>query len=502
MLPIPVTRNSHINIARWILAIVLIFALGSMHPSYYMFLRVVVTIISLFLAYKAYEENNAAWMWCFGIIALLYNPFFPVYFRDKNIWSFFNILVVVVAFIATRNISEFVYDEDVLEPEDKPTSNDSQSSAEYGQKTRTHYDNLQVVENASIEVIKGAYKFLSQKYHPDKYPEDRAKAESIMKMINTAYTVLSDPEKRKEHDEWIASRAMEYEVIIDEPAIDGVFASLEVRFQAYVVDTAITMAVFFAIIFSINNSYPHLLTADQFRNTSALLFAIFNITYSTFFEASVYQATPGKMLANIKVANSHGRPIGLFRSFWRQISKNISASIFFIGFFVANLSVKRRSLHDTIAGTLVVDRRFSASEIRNGVGIAKKDPDSYISYAFSLIVYFLIALFLILEHDKEDFVNVAFDAMSEAEFAKKQVAAYYEITGSTCTSNYECQISNENIYVDEKTRLTLYISNNRIFWPIEETLIYEAFINNRHELTWTCKNGTLPNKYRAANCLP
>ncbi len=28
-------------------------------------------------------------------------------------------------------------------------------------KLRTHYDNLQVAENASIEVIRGAYKYLS-----------------------------------------------------------------------------------------------------------------------------------------------------------------------------------------------------------------------------------------------------------------------------------------------------------------------------------------------------
>jgi hypothetical protein len=68
---------------------------------------------------------------------------------------------------------------------------------------RTHYDNLQVTENASIEVIRGAYKFLSQKWHPDKHPNDKERAARIMKVINEAYSVLSDPEQRKEHDAWI-----------------------------------------------------------------------------------------------------------------------------------------------------------------------------------------------------------------------------------------------------------------------------------------------------------
>ncbi len=67
----------------------------------------------------------------------------------------------------------------------------------------THYNSLQVVETASAEVIKSAYKSLAQKWHPDKNPENRAEAERISCMINEAYAVLSDPKRRREHDEWI-----------------------------------------------------------------------------------------------------------------------------------------------------------------------------------------------------------------------------------------------------------------------------------------------------------
>lgn len=72
-------------------------------------------------------------------------------------------------------------------------------------KVHTHYDNLKVSRNAPPEVIKAAYRVLSQKYHPDKHP-DRADAQRVMAIINQAYEVLSDPAKRKEHDEWILSR--------------------------------------------------------------------------------------------------------------------------------------------------------------------------------------------------------------------------------------------------------------------------------------------------------
>lgn len=73
-------------------------------------------------------------------------------------------------------------------------------------KFRTHYDNLQVVETASIEVIRGAYRHLAQKWHPDKNLENPGRAERNTKIINEAFAVLSDPQRRREHDDWIAAQ--------------------------------------------------------------------------------------------------------------------------------------------------------------------------------------------------------------------------------------------------------------------------------------------------------
>jgi curved DNA-binding protein CbpA len=68
---------------------------------------------------------------------------------------------------------------------------------------RTYYDNLQVARTASDTVIRAAYKSLAQKYHPDRFDGDPAAADRIMKLLNEAYAVLSDPKRRKEHDKWI-----------------------------------------------------------------------------------------------------------------------------------------------------------------------------------------------------------------------------------------------------------------------------------------------------------
>jgi len=77
-------------------------------------------------------------------------------------------------------------------------------------KIHTHYDNLKVARGAPQEVVRAAYKALSQKYHPDKNQGDE-KAARIMAIVNTAYNILSDPVRRKEHDEWIAAEEWEVE---------------------------------------------------------------------------------------------------------------------------------------------------------------------------------------------------------------------------------------------------------------------------------------------------
>jgi len=67
----------------------------------------------------------------------------------------------------------------------------------------THYDNLKVTRGAPPEVIRAAYKALTQRYHPDR--NDSPDAPRIMRLINEAYAVLGDPERRKAYDRELAA---------------------------------------------------------------------------------------------------------------------------------------------------------------------------------------------------------------------------------------------------------------------------------------------------------
>jgi len=67
-----------------------------------------------------------------------------------------------------------------------------------------YYKMLGVSKSASNKDIKKAYRQLARKYHPDLRPDDKS-AEQKLKVINEAYDVLGDPEKRAKYDRLGAS---------------------------------------------------------------------------------------------------------------------------------------------------------------------------------------------------------------------------------------------------------------------------------------------------------
>ena len=69
------------------------------------------------------------------------------------------------------------------------------------EQKRDYYEVLGVDKNADDAAIKKAYRVLAKKYHPDMNPGDK-EAEKKFKEASEAYAVLSDPEKRKQYDQF------------------------------------------------------------------------------------------------------------------------------------------------------------------------------------------------------------------------------------------------------------------------------------------------------------
>ena len=66
---------------------------------------------------------------------------------------------------------------------------------------RDYYEILGVNRSATPDEIKKAYRQIAMKYHPDKNPGNK-EAEEKFKVAAEAYSVLTDPEKRKMYDQY------------------------------------------------------------------------------------------------------------------------------------------------------------------------------------------------------------------------------------------------------------------------------------------------------------
>lgn len=69
------------------------------------------------------------------------------------------------------------------------------------EQKRDYYEVLGVSKDADDAALKKAYRMLAKKYHPDANPGDK-QAEAAFKEVNEAYSVLSDPKKRAQYDQF------------------------------------------------------------------------------------------------------------------------------------------------------------------------------------------------------------------------------------------------------------------------------------------------------------
>ncbi|GAP16337.1 J domain-containing protein [Levilinea saccharolytica] len=70
---------------------------------------------------------------------------------------------------------------------------------------KNYYTIFEIDPTATNEQIRSQYRFLLHAWHPDKFPEGelRTKAEEKTKEVIEAYSVLANPDKRQEYDEYL-----------------------------------------------------------------------------------------------------------------------------------------------------------------------------------------------------------------------------------------------------------------------------------------------------------
>jgi len=80
-----------------ITSVLLLLSFFNWPYGYYTFLRVIVTVISIYYAYFLYYQLKKLdlWFWGLTIVAILFNPILPIYIGDKSIWGIIDVIVAV-----------------------------------------------------------------------------------------------------------------------------------------------------------------------------------------------------------------------------------------------------------------------------------------------------------------------------------------------------------------------------------------------------------------------
>ena len=79
-------NNQKKNLVLFIASVILFLAvLDGWQYGFFTLLRFVVFFATAYIAWIAYTEGNEIWVWMLGFIAILFNPFIPIYLT-REIW--------------------------------------------------------------------------------------------------------------------------------------------------------------------------------------------------------------------------------------------------------------------------------------------------------------------------------------------------------------------------------------------------------------------------------
>lgn len=144
------------------------------------------------------------------------------------------------------------------------------------------------------------------------------------------------------------------------------YAGFWIRFVAALIDgiivgIPITVIALILGVFTIFTSSD--VNTATYEDTIAILYIflyigslMISILYYAGMHASKWQGTLGKMIVGIKVTDINGQRISFGRSLGRFLA-TILSGVLYIGYIIAAFTEKKQSLHDLIAGTVVVYKK-------------------------------------------------------------------------------------------------------------------------------------------------
>ena len=151
------------------------------------------------------------------------------------------------------------------------------------------------------------------------------------------------------------------------------YAGFWIRFWAYVIDCIFLTLL--SIPYALWSAIAHTPVSSESPSFYVISWLV-GWLYFSLFEASAWQATPGKRIMGLRVADLMGRRISFLRATGRYFSKIISGIILCIGYIMIGLTEKKQGLHDTMASTFVLYGKAGVSDFNNSSARDFSDADT------------------------------------------------------------------------------------------------------------------------------
>lgn len=143
------------------------------------------------------------------------------------------------------------------------------------------------------------------------------------------------------------------------PPVYSTYATFLPRFAAAFLDSIIIG--FMSLLVGMGFGFFISITSSALSNNLGAIELIGNLIglvigwlYAAFLESSPKQATWGKQLLKIRVTDLNGNRISFLRATGRHFGKWISSLILLIGYFMNLWTEKKQTLHDMMAGCVVM----------------------------------------------------------------------------------------------------------------------------------------------------
>jgi len=296
-------------------------------------------------------------------------------------------------------------------------------------------------------------------------------------------------------------------------AQEFLYAGFWKRVFAFIIDGIIINSIMFVIAIWGFGSSANVNNLEGFTRTWILYsfsYIFVQWMYFALLESSSKQATIGKQALGIKVTDMAGQPLSFMRAAGRQAAGAITSVTLLIGYLMAAFTRRKQTLHDMIAGAVVVNKNFGPNQIV----LVNQNPPSgmsvggiigVIGIVLIIPVGGIIAAIAIPAYNDYTIRAQVESARQHAAESQNAIANYAIDTGYWPENFEQANLSTDAMQTDDYfIRLVedgvLQVTFKKPQVISGDTLRLIPELKNSGDYEWRCDGGRMAQNYLPSDC--